>query len=141
MVDACSGGAFGEEPINEFMVIGSGGGFNTADLTIDFAPSNNLPPVNNSDITPGGNCQLTSPTQTLLNNLASSASCTQVFPAGPNTDIPEGAIYIVFTSCNPSGIYDFNALCDNGAPVYVSQSTCCRSVSYTHLTLPTICSV
>ena len=131
MVDACSDGIYGVEPQNEFVVIGSGGGFNTGDLTLDYASSNNFAGnpadmLSNSDITPGGDCQITAPSPTVINNILSSANCTQVFPAGDNTDIPAGAVYIIFTSCDAAAFYNFDALCANGAPIYVSQSTCCR---------------
>ena len=66
MVDACSGGFLGQEPFNEFAVIGSGGGFNTADLTLDFSTTNNQDPPATDDITPNGNCRVTAPSATLL---------------------------------------------------------------------------
>ena len=137
MVDACQDiqGTFnfGPEPNNEFVVIGSGGGFNTNELFLDLAIGNNFEPGgtptgSNADIGAGQPCTLTFPSTNIISNVMQSVGCVEVFAAGPNTDIPAGAIFLLFTSCAATPFYDFEALCANGAPIYISQSTCCRTI-------------
>ena len=57
MVDAC-----GTEFLNEFLIINSGGGFNTSDIMLDYDVSNNIVSGVNNDVNtdngnlPGGPC-------------------------------------------------------------------------------------
>ncbi len=137
MVDACQGqqpnANFGAEPNNEFVVIGSGGGFNTSEIFLDLAIGNNFEPGgtapgSNADIGVGQPCTITTPSTNIISNVLQSVSCVDVFAAGPNTDIPAGAIFLLFTSCTATPFYDFEELCANGAPIYIGQSTCCRTI-------------
>ncbi|MEO7175992.1 MAG: gliding motility-associated C-terminal domain-containing protein [Saprospiraceae bacterium] len=127
-VDVCIGGS---DAADEFILLSSGGGFNTNNLQIDYAVTNNGPIVTNNDINIGPSpCGLQIPTSTLVNNIQNDLSCAglNVFFAGPNTQIPAGVVVILFTSASEIFDYDFSALCSTGQTIYILQSSCPRTI-------------
>ncbi len=115
MIDAC-----GTEAANEFLIMWSGSGFNTSNFNFDFATQNNTGGGANADIGPGG-CSIAS------GNAGLVGGCTAI-PVGLNFDLPPNSIWIVFTSSSASTSYDFSAICGLSCKIYVSQSTCARTI-------------
>ena len=123
-VNACN--SVGSDEENEFMMLRSGSGFNVSDLIIN--PSVGGSGANDS-IGGSQGCQFAANTTAIVNNIISnSTDCTgNIFSAGPGTEIPAGAIVVVFNDSNgPSISFDFSSLCASGLPVYILQSTCNR---------------
>ncbi len=117
LVDACGG-----EPDNEFLIINSGGGFDPADLYIDFDAANNIVGPENNDINTGpGACGLQAGNPTLI------TGCSNVIAVGPGTTIPPNAFVVVQTSAGANTTYDFSGVCPQGECIYVIQSTCFRT--------------
>ncbi|MEO6760546.1 MAG: hypothetical protein ABIO24_13890, partial [Saprospiraceae bacterium] len=124
MVDAC-----GTEQLNEFMIINSGGGFNTADIQLDYDVNNNIITVQNNDINmnngnvpPGTPCGLTT------GNAAAVTGCSNVIPIGSGFMVPPNAIVIFQNSVGAvPGTYNFASLCGSNQCVYVISSSCARS--------------
>ncbi|MBK8425637.1 MAG: hypothetical protein IPL27_06460 [Lewinellaceae bacterium] len=85
MVDAC-----GTEQLNEFIIIGSGAGFNTSDIQLDYnAGANVIGPENNDINIDNGNfpgdptlCGL------IAGNTAAFTGCSNLIAVGPGFDIP-----------------------------------------------------
>jgi len=125
-IDAC-----GPEGPNEFMLLGSGSGFNVNSLQIDFATQNNTMGATNNDINVNAApCGFKTPDATLIANIQASANCdgTNVIPVGPGGSVPAGAIVLIFTSGNATTAYDFDALCATGQKIYVLQNSCNRTI-------------
>ncbi|NOT35908.1 MAG: gliding motility-associated C-terminal domain-containing protein [Saprospiraceae bacterium] len=114
MIDAC-----GVEQNNEFIIMWTGSGFNTSNFFFDFAPGNNTGGGPNSDI--GGGCGVSA------GGGASIGGCS-VTEVGAGFNLPANAVWVVFTSSAISTSYDFSAACGLGLKVYVSKSTCARSI-------------
>jgi gliding motility-associated-like protein len=115
MIDAC-----GTEAANEFLIMWTGSGFNTANFNFDFAPQNNTGGAQNADIGPGG-CSIASGPAGLVGGCSAT-------PVGTNFNLPPNAIWIVFTSSTASTNYDFSAICGLSCKIYVSASTCARTI-------------
>jgi gliding motility-associated-like protein len=124
-IDAC-----GSESANEFMIISSGSGFNVNNFGLDFDPNNNnLPPSTDDVNTNGGACNWQVPSAGVMASVESAASCdgSNVIAAGPGTNIPAGAIVVIFTSSGATTTYDFEAYCAAGETIYVMQNSCART--------------
>ncbi|MCC6753805.1 MAG: gliding motility-associated C-terminal domain-containing protein [Saprospiraceae bacterium] len=115
MIDAC-----GTEAGNEFLIMWTGSGFNTSNFNFDFAAQNNTGGAQNADIGPGG-CSIASGPAGLVGGCSAT-------PVGANFNLPPNAIWIVFTSSNASTNYDFSAICGLSCKIYVSASTCARTI-------------
>jgi len=115
MIDAC-----GTEAANEFLIMWSGSGMNTSDFNFDFAAQNNTGGAGNADIGAGG-CSIGAGPAGLV------GGCNAV-SVGANFNIPANSIWIVFTSSNASTNYDFSAICGLSCKIYVSASTCTRTI-------------
>ncbi|MGB3227172.1 MAG: gliding motility-associated C-terminal domain-containing protein [Saprospiraceae bacterium] len=115
MIDAC-----GTEAKNEFMIIWTGSGLNTSDFNFDFAPQNNTGGGSNADIGPGG-CGIASGNPGLV------GGCSPI-AVGANFDLPANAIWVVFTSATAFTNYDFTSVCGLTCKIYVSASTCDRTI-------------
>ncbi len=114
LIDAC-----GTEQDNEFIVMWTGSGFNTSNFVFDYATQNNTGGGPNADI--GGGCGIQA------GGAASIGGCsaTQV---GAGYDLPANAIWVIFCSSNASTSYDFSSVCGLGLKVFVSKSTCARTI-------------
>lgn len=124
-IDAC-----GSESANEFMIISSGSGFNVNNFGMDFDPNNNnLPPSTDDVNMNGGACNWQVPSAGVMASVESAASCdgSNVIAAGPGTNIPAGAIVVIFTSSAATTTYDFEAYCAAGETIYVMQNSCART--------------
>jgi gliding motility-associated-like protein len=115
MIDAC-----GLEPKNEFIIIWTGSGFNTGGFVFDYAATNNTGGAPNADIQAGG-CGITN------GNPALVGGCTAI-PVGLNYNLPPNSIWIVFTSVTAFTNYDFSSACALACKVFVSSSTCDRTI-------------
>ncbi|MEQ1744288.1 MAG: PKD-like domain-containing protein [Saprospiraceae bacterium] len=125
MVDAC-----GPESFNEFIIIHSGSGFNTADLMVDYDPSNNVIGAVNNDINMNNGNWPADPTPCGLTtgNAAAYTGCPNLIAVGSGVNIPANAIVVLQTSASATnGLYNFSALCGAGQCVFVISSTCVRS--------------
>jgi len=122
LVDACM-----TEQANEFVIINSGGGFNTSELQFGFDVNNNIIGPENNDINmdmdnlAGGPCGLQA------GNPGTIAICSNVIPVGPGVNIPPNSFVVLQTSSGATQPYDFSSICGGGGCVYVIQSTCNRS--------------
>lgn len=114
MIDAC-----GVEANNEFIIMWTGSGFNTSNFVFDFAPGNNTGGGQNADI--GGGCGISA-------GGGSSVGGCSVTEVGAGYQLPANAVWVIFTSSGVSTSYDFSAACGLGLKVYVSKSTCARSI-------------
>lgn len=114
MIDAC-----GTEANNEFIVMWTGSGFNTSNFVFDYASQNNTGGGGNADI--GSGCSVQA------GGGAGVGGCmaTQV---GAGYALPANAIWIVFCSSAVNFSYDFSAVCALGLKVFVSTSTCTRTI-------------
>ncbi len=122
----CSGADPNDEQ-NEFMVLGSGCGFNVNNFQLN--PSVGGAGVNDSiGGSQGCTWSLASAQTAVSNLLANGTDCAgNIFAAGPGTNIPGGAIVLVFNdNTGPLVPFNFQALCDTGMPIYVLNSSCDR---------------
>lgn len=115
MIDAC-----GSEAKNEFLMIWTGSGFNTADFNFDYAFQNNIFGAADADIGPGG-CGITNGNPGLV------GGCNAL-PVGSKYNLPPNAIWIVFTSVTATTNYDFSSVCGLACKIFVSSSTCDRVI-------------
>lgn len=115
MIDAC-----GTESKNEFLIIWTGSGFNTSDFNFDYAIQNNIFGAPNNDIGPGG-CGITNGNPGLING------CSAI-SVGNNYNLPPNSIWIVFTSISAFTNYDFSSVCGLSCKLFVSSSTCDRTI-------------
>lgn len=125
MVDACA-----TEQLNEFVIIQSGGGFNTADIQLDYDQNNNILGPTNNDININNDNDPGDPTPCGLapGNLNAYSGCANLIAVGPGVDIPANAIVVLQTSANATAnTYNFGSLCGMGQCVYVIASTCPRT--------------
>ncbi len=124
MIDAC-----GTEQSNEFLVINSGGGFNTSTIMLDFDVNNNIVSIQNNDInTNNGNVAPGTPCGLTTGNAAAVTGCSNVIAVGSGFDIPANAIVILQTSVGAAaGVTNFASLCGSGQCVYVISSSCTRT--------------
>jgi gliding motility-associated-like protein len=125
LIDAC-----GDEGANEFVIINSGGGFNTSNIQMDFDFGNNaFSPLNNDINTNNGN-DPTNPTPCGLTvgNPGVYSGCTNFIPVGPGVDIPANSIVVLQTSSSPTSTYNFSALCGMGECVYIIANSCARTI-------------
>ena len=123
MIDAC-----GTESLNEFAIINSGNGFNSNDISVDFAVGNNIFNNANNDINtdngnlPGGACGLT------FGNLANITGCPNLISIGPGFSVPANSIVVLqMSSGSETGLYNFSSLCGLGQCVYVISNSCTRT--------------
>ena len=118
LIDAC-----GDEGANEFILLNTGGGFNTSDLQIDFAPGNNTGGNVNKDINIGPNpCSFVPGDASLIDN------CSDVISVGLGVDLPANSILIIQTGNAANTHYDFSALCGTVQCVYVIKNSCDRII-------------
>jgi gliding motility-associated-like protein len=125
MVDAC-----GTEQLNEFVIINSGGGFNTSDIQLSYDVNNNIISQQNNDINIDINNFASDPTPCGLQpgNPAAFTGCTNIIPVGPGVDIPANAIVVLQNSAGSTGsTYNFSTLCGAGQCIYVIASSCTRT--------------
>ena len=122
MIDAC-----GTEEANEFVIINTGGGFNTNLLQLSFPFQSNTGNFTNNDINididnlPGPSCGLQAGNASLI------SGCSNVISVGPGFNLPPNAYLVLQTSAGANNVYDFSGICGNGGCIYVIQSTCFRS--------------
>ncbi len=114
MIDAC-----GTEAANEFIIMWTGSGFNTSNFLFDFATQNNTGGGGNADI--GGGCTVTA------GGAGSVGGCSAT-AVGAGFLLPANAVWVIFTSSAVSTSYDFSAVCALGLKVYVSKSSCTRTI-------------
>ncbi len=122
MIDAC-----GVEQRNEFVIIFSGGGFNTSNFQLSFDVNNNIVGPENNDI--NININNIGPTMCSIvpGNPAIVVGCPNVTPIGLNYNVPPNSYVILSTSNNANQTYDFTTFCGNGACVYIMSNSCERS--------------
>ena len=127
MVDACG---VGTEENNEFVVINSGGGFNTSNLQLSFDANNSGFSNQNNDINIDIDNFSTDPLPCSLQAGDPSVylGCTNLIPVGLGINIPPNSIVVLQTSSNADFQYDFSSLCGSGECVYIIQSTCARTM-------------
>ncbi len=124
MVDAC-----GVESLNEFVVIHSGSGFNTADIQLDFDLTNNVIGQTNNDININNGNYAGDPTPcgVVVGNGAAYLGCPNIVAVGHGVDIPANTLVVLQTSIGAaSGIYNFSTLCGAGQCLYVLSNSCAR---------------
>ncbi|MEP7197767.1 MAG: gliding motility-associated C-terminal domain-containing protein [Saprospiraceae bacterium] len=114
LIDAC-----GTEQNNEFIIMWTGSGFNTSNFVFDYAAGNNTGGAQNADI--GGGCTVTA-------GGASSVGGCMATQVGAGFDLPANAVWVIFTSSAVNFSYDFSSVCALGLKVYVSKSSCARSI-------------
>ncbi len=118
MIDAC-----GTEQLNEFVIIHSGGGFNTSDIQLDFDSNNNFAGPQNNDININAN-----PCGLIAGNTAAYSGCSNLISVGPGVNIPPNAIVVLQTSAGSTpNTYNFSNLCGSGQCVFVISSSCVRT--------------
>ena len=125
LVDAC-----GVEAVNEFVIIHSGGGFNTNNITVDFPMGNNQISIQNNDINtnvdnwpPGTPCGLT------MGNAAAYTGCSNIIAVGPGFNVPPNSILVLQASNgSANSLYDFSGLCGSGQCIYVLSNNCTRTI-------------
>lgn len=115
MIDAC-----GTEAANEFIIMWTGSGFNTSNFNFDFATQNNTGGAANADIGPGG-CSIGAGPSGLV------GGCSAI-SVGANFNLPPNSIWIIFTSSAAFTTYDFSSVCNLSCKIYVSASTCARTI-------------
>jgi gliding motility-associated-like protein len=129
MVDAC-----GTEQLNEFVIINSGGGFNTSELQFSFDAGNNTfsgtPGTSNNDIhinlgNPPGD---PTPCSLQPGNASLIGGCSNVISVGLNFNIPPNSMVVLQTSAGADVPYDFSAVCGSGGCIYVIQNACTRLI-------------
>ncbi len=118
MIDAC-----GTEQLNEFVIIHSGGGFNTSDIQLDFDSNNNFAGPQNNDININAN-----PCGLIAGNITAYTGCPNLISVGPGVNIPPNAIVVLQTSAGATpNTYNFSSLCGGGQCVFVISSSCART--------------
>lgn len=117
--DAC-----GTEADNEFMIMLSGSGFVTDQLSVDFNNANNTG-AGNSDI--GSGCSWQTPTAAVISSIQTICPSANIIAAGPGVTIPANQIVFVFTSSNFSFAYNWASLCPLAPTIYVMQNGCART--------------
>ncbi len=118
MIDAC-----GTEQLNEFVIIHSGGGFNTSDIQLDFDSNNNFAGPQNNDININAN-----PCGLIAGNITAYTGCPNLISVGPGVNIPPNAIVVLQTSAGATpNTYNFSSLCGGGQCVFVISSSCVRT--------------
>ncbi len=125
MIDAC-----GPESFNEFIIIHSGGGFNTANLQVDYDVNNNIIVQANNDINTNMDNWPADPTPCGLTtgNIGAYTGCPNLIAVGSGANIPANAIVVLQTSAgSTNGLYNFAALCSAGQCVFVISSSCVRT--------------
>lgn len=130
MVDACN-----VEEWNEFVIINSGGGFNTNNISVDFDVANNgcASPGSqaNNDINVNFNNCASNPNPCGLTNgnISAFSGCSNLISIGPGFMVPPNSIVILqlSSSSNIIGAYNMSSLCGAGQCVYVISSSCTRS--------------
>jgi len=125
MVDAC-----GPESFNEFIIIHSGGGFNTASIQVDFDVNNNILGPGNNDINTNMDNWPADPTPCGLTtgNIGAYTGCPNLIAVGSGASIPANSIVVLQISAgSTTGLYSFAALCSAGQCVYVISSSCVRT--------------
>ncbi|MCB0557144.1 MAG: hypothetical protein KDD02_26595, partial [Phaeodactylibacter sp.] len=127
MVDACSTIPT-EEGLNEFIIINSGGGFNTNTLYLDFDNNNNNFGQQNNDINFNNGNDPVNPTPCGLQpgNPSLISGCNAI-PIGPGFNVPPNSTVILQTSNGANTAYDFSNICSPGQCVYVIQNACTRT--------------
>ncbi|MEO6189341.1 MAG: hypothetical protein ABIO44_02250, partial [Saprospiraceae bacterium] len=114
LIDAC-----GVEQNNEFIIMWTGSGFNTSNFVFDFAAGNNTGGGQNADI--GGGCSVTA------GGVSSVGGCSAT-AVGAGFNLPANSVWVIFTSSAVNYSYDFSSVCALGLKVYVSKSSCARSI-------------
>ena len=128
MVEPCGAVAFDADANNEFIVINSGGGFNTNDFQLSFDMSNNIISAQNNDVnididnlagdpTP---CGITTGDPTWV------TGCPNIIVVGANYDIPPNAIAVFQASAGGDFAFDFSSLCGAGECIYLFRNSCAR---------------
>ncbi len=110
----------GNESLNEFVVIGSGSGFNIDDLSFLFDPNNNIGP-GNANINVGGSCNWMDGDASLF------TGCGSVISAGPGDYIPPNSVVIMQASSFHTTVYDISSLCGLSECIYVVSNSCDRN--------------
>ena len=112
MVDAC-----GTEQVNEFVIINSGGGFNTSDLQLDFDQSNNAFTAADNDINIDNGNWPTNPTPCGITtgNPSAHSGCTNLIAVRAGVNIPPNAkVVFQISSSSTNSLYNFSSLCGSG---------------------------
>ncbi len=122
IVEPCPVGGNAADERNEAILLWSGSGFAAADLGVEVEGDFVTPNGAAANIGSLGSCKLLpSPT------VEPVGDCVTM--GGPTTVIEKDAVVVVFTSSLADAAYDFTALCSDGVPVYVFQSSCDRLVN------------
>jgi hypothetical protein len=125
MVDAC-----GSEALNEFLIIQSGAGFNTAAIQLNYDGNNNIFSAQNNDVRMNVNNfpSDTTPCGISMGNAGHFTGCSNVIAVGNNFEIPPDNIVVFQTSSgSTNATYNFSALCGAGQCIYVVASSCTRT--------------
>jgi hypothetical protein len=127
MVDAC---VIGQEHNNEFLIINSGGGFNTNDIQLSYDINNVLANAQNNDINIDIGNHVGDPTPCGLTNgnINAYSGCSNLISIGPGFSVPPNSIVVLQASAgSTSNAYNFTNLCGSGQCVYVISSSCIRT--------------
>ncbi len=117
MVDAC-----GTEPLNEFVIISTGDGFEIDNLQFGFHPTNTGGGAQNANINDGFiSCGLTA------GNPDVYTGCNNIIPVGPGDSVPADAYLVLQSSSGADETYDFSDLCEDDACIYVVANSCTRT--------------
>lgn len=117
MVDAC-----GTEPLNEFVIISTGDGFQVDDLQFGFHPTNTGGGAQNGNINVGFiSCGLTA------GNADVYTGCNNIISVGPGDSVPADAYLVLQSSNGADASYDFSELCEDDACIYVVANSCTRT--------------
>ncbi|HMR89999.1 MAG TPA: hypothetical protein PKD51_17675, partial [Saprospiraceae bacterium] len=123
MIDACA-----TEQSNEFVIINSGGGFNTNNIIVDIDANNNIINSANNDINTDMDNQPGSPCGLVNGNISNFSGCSNLISIGPGFNVPANSIVILqMSSASQASVYDFSNLCGLGECVYVIANSCARS--------------
>ena len=97
MVDAC---VIGQEHNNEFLIINSGGGFNTNDIQLSYDINNVLANAQNNDINIDIGNYVGDPTPCGLTNgnINAYSGCSNLISIGPGFNVPPNSI-VVLQAC------------------------------------------
>ncbi|MBK8546066.1 MAG: gliding motility-associated C-terminal domain-containing protein [Saprospiraceae bacterium] len=127
MVDAC---VIGQEHNNEFLIINSGGGFNTNDIQLSYDINNVLANAQNNDINIDIGNYVGDPTPCGLTNgnINAYSGCSNLISIGPGFNVPPNSIVVLQASAgSTTNAYNFTNLCGSGQCVYVISSSCIRT--------------
>ncbi len=117
-IDACGPGA---ENLNEFMVIGSGAGFNVDDLSVFFDSDNtNGGSLADGNINIGGICEW------FMGDVSLFSGCNSLISVGPGDYIPPNSAVIIQTSRFGMVTYDISSMCGVSECIYVLSNSCQR---------------